>query len=86
MEKTKLEYTEGCICYGLSIDGKDPEDMPVEKLREIAHKIVDSIGEDKSKLVSLLINMVQDYCDDYESTDEPCECCGDFICTYKLQV
>ena len=34
----KLEYTDGCICTSLTVDGKETVDMSKEELKEVIFK------------------------------------------------
>lgn len=163
----KLEYTSGCICDSLSIDGVETVDIPIKefqsKLQEIFNKtkyklfnfndfiveiirgsckrdyfheisnedgdlwieesiinntkykhveicyedfifindklydnnLTDAIFSDIVKLISniqdvailqSLFMMILESIGEYECSDRPCECCGDFITTYKLEI
>ena len=33
----KLEYTEGCVCTSLTVDGKETIDMNVEDFKSVIH-------------------------------------------------
>jgi hypothetical protein len=37
-------------------------------------------------LQTILRDIVSLYYDEYEIDDEPCECCGDFVETFKMEV
>ena len=34
----KLEYTDGCICTSLTVDGKETIDMDLDSLKEVINK------------------------------------------------
>ena len=80
----KLEYTSGCICDSLSVDGVETIDMSPDKLREVIHELVDR-EQDLAVLQDLFMSCVQSQ-GEYSSSDEPCECCGDFVTTYTLEI
>lgn len=35
---------------------------------------------------NILREIVEGFPDTYKSSDEPCECCGDYVETYKMEV
>ena len=37
----KLEYTDGCICTSLTVDGKETIDMDTKDFKEVIHKLID---------------------------------------------
>lgn len=89
----KLELTEGCICDSFTADGKDINSMSGQELKDILKavvaKITDTKYEDENTvyyLQNILYEIVSRFYDEYESADEPCECCGDFIDTYTMTV
>lgn len=89
----KLELTEGCICDSFTADGKDINSMSGQELKDILKAVVAKITntkyEDENKvshLQTILRDIVSLYYDEYEIDDEPCECCGDFVETSKMEV
>ena len=80
----KLEYTYGCICDSLSVDGVETIDMNIDDLKSVVHKLVDR-EQDIAVLQDLFTSCMQSQAE-CESSDEPCECCGDFIDTYTLEI
>ena len=58
-------------------------------LEVVVAKITSTKYEDENKISHLqyiLRDIVVLFYDEYESDDEPCECCGDFVGTYTMDV
>lgn len=79
----KLELTQGCIADNFTINNESIHDIPEYKLREYAHKVIDKI--DRYMLHIILIDITKEL-GDYSCSNRACECCGDIIETYKLDV
>lgn len=93
----KLELTEGCICNSFTdrftADGKDINSMSEKELKDIlkavVEKIINTKYEDENTVYYLqntLKDIVSLFCDECKSDDEPCECCGDFVETFKMEI
>ena len=93
----KFELTEGCVAYGFYANNKRVDELTADELKtalvEIVNKIVDTKLEDdaqvtefNNKAYTVLYNMVYEFADKYTCSDEPCECCGDWVETYELEV
>lgn len=89
----KLELTEGCICDSFTVDSKDINSMSGQELKDILKvvvtKITDTKYEDENKvshLQTILRDIVLLYYDEYEIDNEPCECCGDFVETFTMNI
>lgn len=80
----KLEYTEGCICNSLTIDGVETIDLPQSTVKEALHKLIDK-ESDLGTLQYILTQFIE-HLGTYTSSDEPCGCCGDYIDNYKLEI
>lgn len=79
----KLEYTDGCVCTSLTVDGKETVDMSKEELKEVICKLLDKESD---------LGVLQDICRDlvtsqgeYEDLGQ-CEECGDYITRYTLEI
>ena len=79
----KLEMTRGCICDSLSIDGTQEIDLTDEQRKEVIKKVFDSM---KPEDLNYLLQWYLPYKGDYESSDKPCECCGDFVENFTLEI
>lgn len=93
----KFELSEGCMAYGFYADNKRVDDLNSEELKEAIVKIANKINNTKleneddiarfnTKAYQVLYHMVYEFYDKYDSSDEPCECCGDWVETYELEV
>lgn len=82
----KLELTFGCIAYSLTIDGKQEIDLTNEQRIECINRIFEWYRKNPTELNSLLQYFVESHADDYECSDKPCECCGDVVSTYKMEI
>lgn len=77
----KIEYTEGCTCYRLSIDNKDIKEYSIDDKKKIALTLIEKLyNEDDYE--SLLIDICQTH-GEYNFLYK-CEQCGDTVCTYTL--
>lgn len=79
-----LQYTSGCISDSLTIDGKETIDIPIEDIRKVLHKLID-IEDDLGTLQEIYISLLSAQ-GKYECSSKPCECCGDYVTTYKLEI
>lgn len=80
----KLEYTYGCVCDSLSIDGVETIDMQEQDFKNVIYKLIDR-ESDIAVLQSIYKDLMESQ-GEYESSDEPCECCGDYVTTYTLNI
>jgi hypothetical protein len=89
----KLKIIEGCVCDRFTVDGKDIDSLSEKELKDILKaavaKITTTKYEDENKvshLQTILRDIVSLFYDEYESDDEPCDCCGDFVDTFKMNI
>lgn len=80
----KLEYTYGCVCGSLSVDGVESINMDINDFKAVIHKLVDR-EQDMAVLQDLFKSCMESQ-GHFDPSDEPCECCGDFIDTYTLEI
>lgn len=91
-----FELTEGCLAWDFEADGKRVENMSTQELKDAILKIADKISkmgvntpqdtlEFNNKAYRVVHEMVYNFYDEYECSSEPCECCGDWVETYKLE-
>lgn len=83
----KLELTEGCDCSSFEADGEPIHKMSTEDIKDIVRKQVDvALQTDEwNTLYALAYWMMQNFYDLYESSG-PCECCGDYVETYTMEI
>jgi hypothetical protein len=79
----KLEYTEGCVCGSLTVDDEEEYSMTDERRTEVLEAVKRKLGP--RDLNHLLVYLATEY-GDYESDGIPCECCGDIVCTWTLDL
>lgn len=83
----KLEYTEGCVCYGLDIDGKGFQSMSSEEKKAFFNKCIDWYRhralpqEDFQDFIIWLVEKYGDFEFQYH-----CEQCGDSVYTTTLEI
>lgn len=80
----KLEYTEGCICDSLSVDGVESIDMDIDSFKDVLHKLLDRETDLGTLQEVFMVLMAQQ--GEYERSDRPCSQCGDYITTYTLEI
>lgn len=91
----KIKLTQGCICYAFTANDKPFTEMNDEQLivllsrmaRTIAFKWREKELEDwrKFELIGLLRDLTENF-PDTETHSQPCECCGDIIDDYTLEL
>lgn len=79
----KINYTTGCTCDSLTIDGKESIDMPVEDIKEAIVLSLNKV-EDIATLQDMLVSALE-YAGEFEDLGH-CEQCGDFIYSYTLEI
>lgn len=80
----ELRMTVGCIHDSLTIDGVEEHNLSEEKRKEALGRALSIIQpEDLNEVLQWLILK---YAQDFERTETPCECCGDYIETYTLTI
>lgn len=79
----KLEYTDGCICTSLTVDGKETVDMSKEELKEVICKLLDKEA-DLGVLQDIWRDLVTSQ-GEFEDLGH-CKECGDHITRYTLEI
>lgn len=79
----KINYTSGCTCDSLTIDGIESADMPVEDIKEAIVLSLNKV-EDIATLQDMLISALE-YAGEFEDLGH-CEQCGDYISSYTLNL
>lgn len=79
----KLEYTEGCICYGLDVDGKPFNDLGEVSKVDILHSVVNALCCEYDPQ-SILIDLLQQY-GEFKHVGH-CDECGDNISSFTLEI
>ena len=83
----KINWTRGCVVTCLSIDKKDYDDYTDDEKGALRHHILDWLlhNEDKVSTEDLLELMLE-MAGEYECSDHPCECCGDWVDSYEMEI
>jgi hypothetical protein len=79
----KLEYTEGCICYGLDVDGEPFNNLDHDKKIEVFDRIFEHLDEEYG-LNTMLVDILQHY-GEYKHIGH-CDECGDNISSFTLEI
>lgn len=79
----KLEYTEGCICYGLDVDGEPFNNLEHDKKIEVFDRIFEHLDEEYG-LNTMLVDILQHY-GEYKHIGH-CDECGDNISSFTLEI
>lgn len=80
----ELLYRIGCTCDAMTIDGIETIDIPINDFKNTLKILID-----KETDIGILQNIFKTIleCNGTEkSSAEPCECCGDYICEYKMKI
>ena len=80
----KLKMTRGCICDSLTIDGKEEINLTEEERKQIWLHVCDTLKSKDPKHLNELLQFILENYGNYACSTEPCECCGDFVETFKL--
>lgn len=81
-----LELTRGCMANSLTVDGVEEIHLTDEQRAEAKKRIAEWLLREDVSLNKILALVIEHFYDEYECDDEPCECCGDYVETYKLEI
>lgn len=81
----KLEMSRGCIADWLGADGMLEVEMDDETRSKVYDKIFEFLKTQNDGLNQLMQFTLERY-GEYESDDEPCDCCGDTVDTWTLEL
>lgn len=79
----KVEFTEGCTCFSLNVDGVETVDMDVKDVKDVIKKLVDT--EKDLGVLQMLLEYLMESQGEYENLGR-CEDCGDRITRYTLKL
>lgn len=79
----KLEYTEGCTCYSLDVDGKPFNDLGEVSKVDILHSVVTMLSVDYD-IQDIVINLLRQY-GEYKHLFH-CDQCGDNVSSFTLEI
>ena len=78
----KINYTSGCTCDSLTIDGKESADLSPKVIKNAIVKALEKI-DDMVTLQDILMTVAET--GEYEDLGH-CEQCGDWITSYTLEI
>ena len=83
----KIEVINGCVCTGMYIDGTSISEMSKEQRHEVRKTLCEYIlnHEDEIDLFRLGAIVVS-IADSEYSYSGPCECCDEYINTWKMEI
>lgn len=78
-----LVLKDGCMLYNLAVDGREIEDFPKERMKEILKELIDDCPYEY-----VMTQMVKDFVRDNGKVVnvEHCNECGDSIYTYMIEL
>lgn len=83
----KIELTEGCVCTGMYIDGTPISEMSEDQRHEVRKALCEYIMEHEDEIDLFRLGaIVVSIADSEYSYSGPCECCGDCIETWKMEI
>lgn len=83
----KIEVIDGCVCTGMYVYGTSISEMSEEQRYKVRKALCEYImnHEDEFDLFRLG-EFVVTHADSEYSCSPPCECCGDCIETWKMEI
>lgn len=86
----KIEIVEGCMADSFEIDWKPIHDCTIDELKYAltkanAYVVSKATDECVSDLQIAIRNLVELF-GDCECSEDACECCGDFVETYTMEL
>lgn len=79
----KIEYTDGCVCTSLTVDGKETADMTSEEIKVSIQAMLDR-EIDCAVLQDIWMSLIESQ-GEYKDLGH-CEDCGDWIPNYTLEL
>lgn len=79
----------GCMSDSLTADGKEEVDMTCDERMGVTISIFNWLmdhPEENERFTNYLMRLFIEEFGDFTSSDEPCECCGDYICTSEVEI
>lgn len=82
-----IERTDGCTLSGMDVDGIPISEMSEEQRQEVRKALCEYIlnHEDVFSLLSLG-SIIVSYADSEYTFSGRCECCGDWIRNWKMEI
>lgn len=76
-----LKQTTGCVCNSLTVDGVEEIDLTEDQRKEVILKISEYIANQmKTDDLNCFLQTFIDFFGNGQCiSDEPCDCCGDWV-------
>ena len=78
-------YSYGCTSNELSVNGIQEVNMTNGERKAIIHRIMNWYENHLENFNDLLQYFIETHAEDYDMS-EPCEQCGDCVCTYRMTI
>lgn len=83
----KIEVIDGCVCTGMYIDGTSISEMSKDQRHEVREALCKYIMEHEDEIDLFRLGaIVVSIADSEYSYSGPCECCGEYINTWKMEI
>jgi hypothetical protein len=83
----KIHNIQGCTAFSLNVDGVEEIDMTHEQRLEVIDAIYEWMKRTADDNLNYILQGLTNECGDYNCIDpEPCECCGDTVDEYVLDL
>lgn len=83
----ELNKINGCIHSNLTINGVSETELSIGDRARVRQKVLDWLSENEDKLSTYdLLDFIVESCGEYSHDEHPCECCGDLVEYYKLEI
>lgn len=82
----KLKMVCGCTADSLTINGKEEIDLNFEEKKVVWKKVCEYLKYCEPNHLNEFLQFVLTHHGKYGCSTEPCEQCGDYIETYKLEI
>ena len=86
----KIEVVNGCMAYNFEIDGKYIHDCTIDEMKDALTKatdyVVSKVNDEHISDLQIAIRNLVELFGDCECDGIPCECCGDFVETYTMEI
>jgi hypothetical protein len=86
----KIEITNGCTAYNFEIDGKNIHDCTTDELKDALTKatayVVSKADDERVSDLQIALRNLVELFGDCECSEDACECCGDFVDTYTMEI
>lgn len=82
----KIEIIDGCVCTGMYVDGTSISEMSEEQQREVRKALCEYMLNHEEIDLFRLGEIVATHSDSEYTYSSPCECCGDCIEIWKMEI